>query len=171
MMYPEPIHDDSGAAQRAQERRAQERAAQFQNLPAAVRKLERERDELTFHLCKMRAELASTQDDLRKAKVDSWCDVCCGKGDLGTGSQCICGGTGQAASAVTNLRSMLVGYRTLAEAVRALAESQQWKVIPGYQLGLEILLADGYTRNSCLPIAKALLALGPEWDWRGGENR
>jgi hypothetical protein len=63
-----------------------------------------EREEL---LARLGALFGSAELAREKAERDSWCDVCCGKGDPGTGNPCVCGGSGRASDAVGNLRREL----------------------------------------------------------------
>jgi hypothetical protein len=51
--------------------------------------------------------------------LDTWCDVCVGKGDPGTGKPCICGGTGRAIDAVVNLRRALYDLERTSAELRA----------------------------------------------------
>lgn len=108
--------------------------------------------QLEVALEQARQELASTSKKLAAAEADVWCDVCCGKGDPGTGVPCMCGGTGRAQDAVNYLRPELFKAQAVAEAFKALAASEGY--VPGEECPqLEVVMT-------------AVLALGPEFDWR-----
>src|ERR1051326_470930 len=69
-------------------------------------------------IAQLEARVAELEANLQKARVDSWCDICCGS-ELPSGRECACGGTGLAQDVVRHLRIELLAETKRADAAEA----------------------------------------------------